>query len=143
MLADGVVHHRFDHREGHAFAAEIGERVFDQLAAEAAAAREFVHGEIGDAAFARIAVEARGDPAEDGAVFLGDENAHWIGLAVFIDVAGFAPAPVAAAEHAELFLDVLINGKALESLDGEAAKFGQIGGLEAADVHEQKCASLV
>ena len=93
VLARLVVGHRFDHRERHAFPSKIIQGVADEPATDAASARGAIHREIGDTALERLAIEKRGDEAEDFAVFFGDENARRIGRAVIVDVPSACAVP--------------------------------------------------
>ena len=74
MLAHRVVHHRLDHREGHAFTAKIVQCVFDELATDTATLRGLINREIRNATLLGFPIETRRDVADNLAIDFGDEN---------------------------------------------------------------------
>src|SRR5213595_334191 len=104
MMAGGVLGHGFNHRVDQAFAAEVIERVLDQLAAQTAIAKISGHRKIRNAAFPSLAIDHRGDVADDAAFGFGDEDSRWISCHVFVDVTRFAPAPVAPMKNPKRLL---------------------------------------
>ena len=135
VLTDRVVDHGFNRCEGHAFPAEVFERVLDELITDASSARGRVHREIRNAALPDLAIEERRNVTENLPVFFGDERSGRVRRAVLVDVPRLARAPVVSAKDAKLLLDILVNRGAIESLDGDALEFIEVAGLEGADVH--------
>lgn len=129
MLANGIVNHGLNHREGHAFAAEIIQRVLDELAPDAAATRRLVYGEIRDPSFVRLPVEARADIAEYSPRCLRHKDAIRIGGNVLIHVPRLAPTPIVRAHNAKAPLHILVNGDTFETFDRDALQFIDIAGL--------------
>src|SRR5262245_5109923 len=114
MLTRGVLVERFDPRERQALGPELLECMLDQPATDAPAAVSLAHHEVRDRADARLAIEPRGDEADDRAVVLGDPDRGVRSVGVAVDVPRLAPAPVVTRNHAEPPLDVLVDRDAVE-----------------------------
>ena len=127
MLPCFILRHRFNHRVGHAFPAKIIQGVFNEPPPESMTAKLRGHGEIWNAAFASFTIDQRCDVAGDVASSFCHKDAARICRHVFIDVAGFAPAPVMAVKNAARLLDVLLQRHAGERRDCKAFDDFQIG----------------
>ncbi|MFO1046207.1 MAG: hypothetical protein U0941_30895 [Planctomycetaceae bacterium] len=135
VLADRIVHHRFNHGEGHPLASKVVEGVFDQLPAKATTLHSFIDGKIWNAPLLGFAVQSSGDVADNLPFEFSDENAIRIRGNVFIHMTTFAMSPVMTGQDAKLLFDVLVDRDPLEALDRDASKFVKIMGLPEPDDH--------
>jgi hypothetical protein len=139
-LPDGVLVEGFDFGDLHALVAEEVEGVLDEGAACALALICGIDGEVGNPTDGAVAVEAGGDVACDAVLVVeGDEDAIGLEAAVFGDGGEFSILPaglIGAAELAEDFLHVAVDGDGAERGGGDLVEACEIGGMIGADAHD-------
>jgi hypothetical protein len=132
VLANGILCHGLDYGKGHPFGAEILQRMFDELAAQTAAAKLRGNSKVRDAAFASFAIETSGNVTDKLALGFRYENTCRVRRDIVIDVTRFAPTPIVAVENAKGCFDIFLDGDAPERGDGEPFDcFQVIGAIEA------------
>src|SRR5678815_967771 len=129
VVANLVVGHGFYHGVGQPFSLEIIQRMFDELPANTAAPRLRNDGQIWDSALACVSFQAGGDISQNPAGLFRDKNSSRVGRDVFINMPGFAPAPVVAMQNAQALFHALIEGEAIEGFDRHPFEFREITGL--------------
>jgi hypothetical protein len=137
MLADGILVERFDARRRQLLAAEIIERVFQQLSADPLVAKTFVDGEIRNEADAGLAVDPRADEPGDVAVDHRHEDSGRIAADIVIQMPALPPLPVMRPDRSQSPLDVLIDRHSFEAVDENRPQRFGVGGLERADGEHQ------
>lgn len=111
-----VLRQRFDLGAFHPLAPHMVQGMFHETATNAFALVVGEDGDIGDAADFAFGVDSGADISDDLASLFPDKDvAGVVPCDVVVYVAQFAPAPIAAADGAELGLDIAVNGDAVKA----------------------------